>query len=153
MRHNEWRELRALRLQALAEDPDAFARTLAEEQDLREERWKEAARGVIFVAVEGDEWVGMAAVHPTDPGAAAEIWGMWVRPDRRHQGVGRSLLDAAVEWARAEGFPAVRLGVTRTNDAAYHLYRKAGFVLTGRAAPLRPGSRQFVAEMEHGLGG
>jgi GNAT superfamily N-acetyltransferase len=98
-RHNEWRELRALRLRALAEDPDAFARTLAEEQDLPEERWEEAARGVIFVAVDGDQWVGMAAVHATDMGAAAEIWGMWVRAGsqapggrlvatRRRRGVG-----------------------------------------------------------------
>lgn len=151
-RPNEWRELRALRLQALAEDPDAFARTLSEEQELPRERWEEAIRGVIFIAVEEAEWMGMAAVHPTHMGGPAEIWGMWVRPDRRHEGIGSSLLEAAVEWARSEGFPAVRLGVTRTNALAYALYRKAGFVPTGRAAPLRPGSALSVVEMERRLG-
>jgi ribosomal protein S18 acetylase RimI-like enzyme len=152
-RRNEWQELRGLRLRALAEDPDSFARTLGEEEDLPKVRWQEAVGGVIFIVVDREEWIGMAGVHPTENGDAAEIWGMWVRPDRRHQGIGWSLLDAAVGWARSEGSPAVRLGVTRTNDAAYHLYRKAGFVLTGRTSPLRPGSRLSVAEMELQLGG
>jgi GNAT superfamily N-acetyltransferase len=152
-RRNEWQELRGLRLRALAEDPDSFARTLGEEQDLPEERWREAVGEVIFVAVEREGWIGMAGVHPTENGDAAEIWGMWVQPDRRHRGIGWSLLDAAVEWARTEGFPAVRLGVTRLNAAAYELYRKAGFVPTGRTARLRPGSSLSVAEMELQLAG
>lgn len=74
-----------------------------------------------------------------------------MRPDRRGQGIARALLDAAVGWARTKGFHTVRLGVTGTNAPAYGLYRKAGFIPTGDATPLRPGSPLSVADMERRL--
>ncbi len=50
-----------------------------------------------------------------------------VRPDQRGRGVGRALLDAATERARALGCALVELSVDVTNPEAHAYYRRAGF--------------------------
>lgn len=87
-------------------------------------------------APSGLAWVRVAEDAP----AVAHLYQMWVAPERRRQGVGRALLDAAVRWAREAGARAVALDVTVGNSEAARLYERAGFVPTGDSKPLRPGS-------------
>jgi RimJ/RimL family protein N-acetyltransferase len=49
----------------------------------------------------------------------------------RGLGLGRALLDTAVEWARAVGIAKLTLGVFPGNARAIALYRAAGFVEEG----------------------
>jgi len=60
------------------------------------------------------------------------LFGVWVDPRFRGAGVGRALVDAAVDQARAAGRRRVVLHVAAGNDPAAALYRRAGFVPTGR---------------------
>ena len=53
------------------------------------------------------------------------------RPDCRRRGVGRALVDALLDYARAEPFRIVLLEVRRTNHAAIRLYQGAGFDAVG----------------------
>ncbi|MET8628920.1 GNAT family N-acetyltransferase [Kitasatospora sp. NPDC004669] len=61
-------------------------------------------------------------------------WGQlrWVilDPDVRGQGLGRRLLDTALDEARARSYEGVLLWTVTGLDAAHHLYAKAGFELT-----------------------
>jgi ribosomal protein S18 acetylase RimI-like enzyme len=57
-----------------------------------------------------------------------------VLPDYRNRGIGRKLLDAVSEQARARGCCSVTLEVRRDNARARHLYRSCGF--TDWIAPL-----------------
>jgi ribosomal protein S18 acetylase RimI-like enzyme len=60
------------------------------------------------------------------------IWGMYVAPEARGLGLGRRLLDAAVDRARGmEGVEQVSLEVTVGNSAARALYRSCGFTVYG----------------------
>ena len=59
-------------------------------------------------------------------GATPEV-AMAVRQDYRSQGLGRRLLHALVETARADGVPALSLSVSPLNFAARQLYESAGF--------------------------
>ena len=60
------------------------------------------------------------------------IWGMYVAPEARGLGLGRRLLDAAVERARGMvGVEQVYLAATVGNSAARALYRSSGFVVYG----------------------
>jgi ribosomal protein S18 acetylase RimI-like enzyme len=56
---------------------------------------------------------------------------MWVHPDWRGRGVGDLLVTAVIDWARAAGYPAVRLWVSADNTPAERLYLRHGFRRTG----------------------
>ncbi|MBV9099852.1 MAG: GNAT family N-acetyltransferase [Candidatus Dormibacteraeota bacterium] len=51
--------------------------------------------------------------------------------EHRGQGLGRVLMNTAIEWARAVGLETLSLGVFATNTRAIRLYREVGFVSGG----------------------
>jgi ribosomal protein S18 acetylase RimI-like enzyme len=55
---------------------------------------------------------------------------LYVVPDLRGQGLGRALMEAAMETARAEGAGYMDLGTAETDTAARALYEKLGFSRT-----------------------
>lgn len=63
------------------------------------------------------------------------VWGAYVAPSHRGRGLGRRLLDAAVEHARLRpGVTALHISVTDAAPAARHLYESAGFEVWGSEA-------------------
>ncbi len=54
-----------------------------------------------------------------------------IREGHRGLGLGRALLDTAIDWARAVGIAKLTLGVFPANARAVALYRAAGFVEEG----------------------
>jgi RimJ/RimL family protein N-acetyltransferase len=54
-----------------------------------------------------------------------------IRPGYRGEGLGRALVDTAVDWARAVGLRKLTLGVFPGNVVAMALYRAVGFVEEG----------------------
>ncbi len=68
--------------------------------------------GSVMVGYEGHRgWVNYLAVHP----------------DRRRQGLGRLLMDAAERRLRDLGCPKVNLQVRASNEAAKDFYRRIGY--------------------------
>jgi GNAT superfamily N-acetyltransferase len=53
-----------------------------------------------------------------------------VHPEFQGLGIGKTLINQAVHFCRATGFPRVFLWTFRGLDAARHLYEQEGFVLT-----------------------
>ena len=49
----------------------------------------------------------------------------------RGQGVGRALIERAIEWAQSKGFPGMMLETQNNNVAACRLYESCGFELCG----------------------
>ena len=145
IRPGEWRELRELRLRALADAPDAFGATFEEESADPDAAWQrrtERPDGIMIVAVADDgRFVGLASGGPAEgfPDSAG-IYGMWVDPAVRGQRVGERLIAAIVPWAEAQGYARIGLGVTIGNDAAVALYERLGFEDTGLRFPLREGT-------------
>lgn len=141
IRPDEWREYRAIRLAALAESPDAFGSSLADEQVFPDERWQERAAGsterAAFVALDDKRWVGLAGSYlPGDPPADTELVSMWVDPIARGSGIGRALVEAVAAWAADRGLSTIGLWVTESNDAAIRLYERCGFTDKGERQPL-----------------
>jgi ribosomal protein S18 acetylase RimI-like enzyme len=60
------------------------------------------------------------------------IWGMYVTPEARSQGVGRALLDDLVRRIRKAGLDTASLTVSEKNAVARDLYNSAGFKEWGR---------------------
>jgi DNA-binding MarR family transcriptional regulator/GNAT superfamily N-acetyltransferase len=82
--------------------------------------------GVLLLARLHAQPVGCAALklHGAEP---AEVKRMWVADSVRGLGVGRRLLGAVEEHARASGVRTLRLETNRTLGEAIALYRSAGF--------------------------
>jgi ribosomal protein S18 acetylase RimI-like enzyme len=59
------------------------------------------------------------------------VSGLAVGPEHRRRGIGRALLDAAAEEARARGARRLTLRVLGPNAGARRLYESAGFVVEG----------------------
>jgi ribosomal protein S18 acetylase RimI-like enzyme len=138
-------QLRELRLRALVEAPDAFAITAEAERRLPDSHWSELSHQsevadhlVIYVAVDDERWLGMAAArwHDRDRGIA-HLWGMWVDPALRRLGVGERLVDGVRGWARGHEARFIRLGVITREDDATPFYERLGFVRTGELGSLR----------------
>lgn len=64
-------------------------------------------------------------------GDEVHILNLAVRPDRRHGGVGRALVELIVQEAEERGASLITLEVRRENVAAIGLYRSFGFTETG----------------------
>ena len=152
---SEWRDVRALRIEAVA-DPDAaiaFLESPAQVAVHSDQFWQERTRRAAdsadsaqFVAIDEDAdapaWVGSLTVLIRKPGIVdhlghtvrterADIVGVYVRPSHRGDGTIDRLFAAAAAWALAEGARILSLDVHADNLRAQGAYRRAGFTPTG----------------------
>jgi ribosomal protein S18 acetylase RimI-like enzyme len=154
LRSSDWEAFRILRLGALRTDPLAFGSTLERETGYPDDRWRGWAESgalgdesATFVAEAAPgRFVGMAGAF-THHGEY-HVWGMWVSPELRGQGIGRDLLDRVLSWARSTN-PGrmVLLEVNPGQAAAIRLYEGRGFRSTGRTTPLGHHPPAMVQEM------
>jgi GNAT superfamily N-acetyltransferase len=158
---DEWRVYRDLRLRALADSPDAFGSTLAEEEGRLDAEWSrrlasgaDARWNLPLVAEVRGEPIGLAwgRIETSAPDVAA-LYQMWVAPSHRGLGAGHMLLEAVIAWARAQNAAYLDLGVTCGNSPARRLYERAGFKPMGEPQPLRPGSQLWGQPMRLALRG
>lgn len=120
------------------EAPDTVTRRLPptpEDQRQFLEAARKAERAFILLALDGDEVVGQldlwAGGKPETRHAAS--FGMCVAAGRRNQGIGRQLLQAAIEQALLwDGFRRIELEVASWNGPAIRLYEQLGFSHEGR---------------------
>ena len=75
--------------------------------------------------------MGAAGLSVEDGRRAADLIGMWVRPQARGRSVGALLVQAVLDRAAALGCDRVRLEVVDGNAPARRLYERMGFVATG----------------------
>jgi ribosomal protein S18 acetylase RimI-like enzyme len=128
----------ALRLEALKTNPEAFSSSYEEEITNPTNKYIERLQSntsFTFGAFENESLIGMVGlVRETYAKLKhkASIVGMFVRPEKRGSGVGRALLEAALQKARTlDGIEQVNLGVVSTNDSAKRLYSSIGFEVFG----------------------
>jgi GNAT superfamily N-acetyltransferase len=143
VRPEEWRELKSVRLAALADSPSAFGSTHAREAAFDDAEWIDRAergsRGVdrvTFVAIDHDGrgFVGIAGgfCYPEDS-THRDLVSMWTSPAARRAGVGRRLVASVLDWAGVD--TEVHLWVTEGNDPAQRLYETMGFEVTDDVQP------------------
>jgi len=156
---NEWRAYRALRLHALRDAPDAFGSTLAREEAFPDDEWvQRLERGAgspmdfPLIAEDDSQPIGLAWVR-IDPhdGQVAELYQVWVDPVYRGRGVGRLVIDSALDWARSSGVRQMVLSVALGPSSALEFYRRLGFVEVGTPEPLRSGSTSRKQTMRRTL--
>ncbi|QTE28142.1 GNAT family N-acetyltransferase [Pengzhenrongella sicca] len=133
----QWREVRAVRLAALADSPSAFGSSLQRERQYDEARWREwATSAAVFVASSRGEPAGLAAGVPGDTADARMLVAVWVHPAWRGGGAASRLVRGVEAWARDDGAARMQLWLTDDNTRARRLYAAHGYVDTDRVAPL-----------------
>ena len=105
----------------------------------KEREWVEATNksGAVIVAERLSEIVGLIDIRRGERASRAHSgsFGMSVAKACRRQGIGRRLLEAAVQEAKSwPGFCRLELEVVLWNTAAIALYEKLGFKLEARKA-------------------
>lgn len=138
----DWREVKALRLQALADAaaPMAFLDTVEHAAAQPDRLWQERAANAAgdaaaaqFVAIADDgTWTGTVTVLPhREQHDAGLVVGVYVADAHRGAGVIDALFDAAAIWSRDRGLRALVLEVHVDNERAQAVYRRRGFVRIG----------------------
>lgn len=152
--------LRDVRLRALRTDPAAFASSYDREVGRTEADWElraeRAAAGpaqYLVVADQDGRFVGMAgAYQPEADDGVRNLYGMWVSPDNRGEGIGARLVAAVEDWSMQHGAREIRLCVVETNTAAAGLYERSGFRATGETQPLPSDPNSIESRMVLPLG-
>ena len=103
---------------------------------------EDRTRRVVLVAEHRGELLGLCTayldLHSVRFGYRVLGRGPGGQPERRSQGVGKELLDAAKDWARERGATHLELDSGDTRADAHRFYEREGAELDARAAS--PGS-------------
>jgi GNAT superfamily N-acetyltransferase len=104
-----------------------------------------ATYAALWVAMDDGSVVGSVALRDLGEGAV-ELKRMYLRPDQRGHGLGRQLLELALDWARGNEMRLVRLDTSERMVAAQRLYEAYGFERTAGDAP-RQGQCRLLYEL------
>ena len=135
----DWRDLRAIRLEALRSEPAAYSSSYEETIARSDEHWRQRLannQSVHLLARVQNRPIGMIGGYlGSDEGddSVAVVFGMYVASEHRGRGIGRLLLTSLID--RLAAFPqiiTIRLGVTETQDPARRLYESVGFQVVGK---------------------
>jgi GNAT superfamily N-acetyltransferase len=150
--------MRDVRLAALKDTPLAFGSTYERESKFTDAEWMHRASSwngeqrVAYLAWDGDQACGIAAGHLDEHDASkAHLFSMWVAPTHRTIGVGRSLVQQVISWAKSRGAGELILSVTSCNHGAEQFYVRLGFARTGRTEPYPNRADLIEYEMSRSL--
>ena len=87
--------------------------------------------GAAFIAERDGEPIAFACVFAPDESGSALLNNLHARPDRKGEGAGSALMDAAARWARERGAAAMHLKVVQGNEAAARFYERRGWRFAG----------------------
>ena len=134
-------QYRTVRLRALTEHPEAFGSS-AEEfalqplEDVAKRLKGQSEAFALFGAFLAGQLVGLIAFGRNSGRKVRHrggIYHMYVAAEVRGRGLGRLLLEHAVDYARQlPGLEEINLAVTVGNDPARRLYERFGFVFSHR---------------------
>lgn len=123
---SETREETIIRLR-LVELDEPYARVWTEEDQEEFERYRGyAAQGLSLGAYDGDCLVGIALTERRDWNRTLWVWEIGVEEAYRRQGIGKRLVDALSEIARAQGLRVLVFETQSTNVPAIRFYRSVG---------------------------
>lgn len=146
---------RELRLRGLSEHPESFGETpdnfkrRSDEQILERVRAQAELGGFILAAVsKSGDLIGTAGLAVNETGKTRHrgmLWGMYVAPECRGQGVAQALIEELLRRAESvSDLEQVHLSVVTSNHPAVRLYEKMGFSTYGTdPSVLKVGDESF----------
>lgn len=129
---------RALMLEAYGRYPEAFTSSVAERAAMPLSMWEKRLQSPLdrllgaFVEDQLAGIVGLAFEPREKAWHKVTLFGMYVNAGHQQKGIGRQLLEAALDEARQQPrLTLIQLTVTAGNAAALALYQRCGFIQYG----------------------
>ncbi|SMD15953.1 GNAT family N-acetyltransferase [Kibdelosporangium aridum] len=130
---DDWETFMDVRLESLADAPDAFGSTLRGEITNTETDWRQRlTKSVVFLGSRNGKVQSIASAFPLE-GDEVELTRVWTHPDARGTGLAAETVGAVLNWAKGK---TVTLWVGEKNVAAERFYTKLGFERTGKRGSL-----------------
>lgn len=158
---DDWRAIRAVRLEMLQRDPLAFITTYDEAAGYANEVWirrctpDAEGRSASFAAFAADRAVGMAVgLDKARPGRrVVAIVSVYVSPEFRRRGIAGRLMGEVEGWAIERRAKTTSLWVVDGNEAAARFYEGRGYRRTLDRQKIRTPPVRWEARMEKRLTG
>ncbi|HSJ29759.1 MAG TPA: GNAT family N-acetyltransferase [Acidimicrobiia bacterium] len=140
IRADEGPVLMRVRLLSLLDAPYAFGATYTDTIQRPAEHWAKRAEtasaggtSAVYLGMADGSPVAIAgAFQPEDDPDCRHVFGVWVEPALRGQGLGRRIVETVVSWAEGVGATRTELWVTEANTPAVELYEALGFEDSGQ---------------------
>jgi ribosomal protein S18 acetylase RimI-like enzyme len=140
---DEWPKYKALRLEALQNDPSSFGQSYNDILKSPDEKWKEQLQkshnndgSVMFFAKDKDRLVGMLGAlwdYKEKTKHLAKIVGVYVSPNYRGRGIGKLLMETILKYLNdMPQIEKIKLGVVTKQTTALKMYEKHGFKHVGK---------------------
>jgi RimJ/RimL family protein N-acetyltransferase len=133
---------RAIRLEALAEDPGMFGNSHALEAAYPDAFWEERLRSperASFGLFAGDTLIGLTSIFRDDADATeAYMTQSYIRQEYRGRGLSRLLYTARLDWAAQNGIRVLTIGHRESNTLSCAANQRFGFRFTHREARTWP---------------
>ena len=132
---NAWNDLRLIRLKALKADPTAFSSSYEKEITYKDMEWQaylSRQKKAVFLIYAHNNVIGLTGImqKPERP-EIAFIWGSWLDPAWRGQGLITKAYQNCIAWAKAQKtIQKIIISHRASNQASQKLIAKAGFQFT-----------------------
>ncbi|SDM89098.1 Predicted N-acetyltransferase YhbS [Psychrobacillus sp. OK028] len=87
-------------------------------------------RGDCFIAEKEQQIIGVYVLLPTRP-ETVELVNVAVVANQQSQGIGKQLVEDAIQKARLKGFKTIEIGTGNSSIGQLALYQKCGFRIIG----------------------
>lgn len=137
-----WEEYKNLRLEALKNEPTAFAASYEEKASKEDEYWQnqlkkfqDADEDSMWFAEVSDKLVGLTGWYRSNTEKlrhSASVYAVYVNPKYRGKGIAKELIKKVLEEVESKPeIVKIDLNVNTKNEAATNLYKKLGFEIVG----------------------
>ena len=137
---NDVDRLRALRLAALKDTPDAFGAKYEDEVNQPISEWQDRLKNTnwCFVVADGVD-VGLLAVDRAEKDRNSDCWlsSWWIHQDHRGSGIPKLMLNWLEQLCIEKKWEKIGLGVWPDNLRAISAYKKLGFTEAEKLLPSR----------------
>ena len=137
---NDFDRLRALRLEALKDTPDAFGAKYEDEDEKPILDWQNRLKNThwCFAVADGVD-VGLLAVDRAEKDRNSDCWlsSWWIHQDHRGSGIPKLMLNWLEQLCIEKKWEKIGLGVWPDNLRAISAYKKLGFTEAEKLLPSR----------------
>jgi len=137
---NDFDRLRALRLAALKDTPDAFGAKYEDEAEKPISDWQNRLKNTnwCFVVADGVD-IGLLAVDRAEKDRNSDCWlsSWWIRDEFRGSGIPKLMLNWLEQLCIEKKWEKIGLGVWPDNLRAISAYKKLGFTEAEKLLPSR----------------